>query len=462
MAARAGKKHLITYISAGMPVLKYIISLLCLLVLFSCSVQKQAGAIAKRDLLDDEALASAHTGIAIYDPASARYLYDFQGSRYFTPASNTKIFTCYAAMKYLKHILTGMRYYENDTAIYLVPTGDPSLLHAAFPNQPVIRFLQQQQKQMYITDLNFREEPLGEGWSWDDYNEPYMAERNALPVYGNMITWVQEEIKSAENSAEKSASVYSDPEINWKVRFDADPRAAVFNVKRDRNENIFHITEGKERYKKMSVPFVVNGIRSALELLADTVRKTIRFADHFTVPNPKPQAIWSQPTDSLLKPMMYRSDNFFAEQLLLMVSEQQLGVMNNGLIIGTILKTDLKDLPQPPAWVDGSGLSRYNLFSPRDFITVLDKMRAEFGMNRIRGLFPTGGQGTLSGYYVRDSGYIYAKTGSLSGVATISGYLYTKKNRLLIFSVMVNNHLSGTAAIRKKVERFVKDIREKF
>ncbi|MGO8056226.1 hypothetical protein, partial [Rhizobium leguminosarum] len=64
--------------------------------------------------------------------------------------------------------------------------------------------------------------------------------------------------------------------------------------------------------------------------------------------------IYSQKTDSVLKPMMHRSDNFFAEQLLLMVANERFGVLNEDKIIDTLLKSDLKDLPQKPAWADGS------------------------------------------------------------------------------------------------------------
>ena len=48
---------------------------------------------------------------------------------------------------------------------------------------------------------------------------------------------------------------------------------------------------------------------------------------------------------------------------------------------------------------DGSGLSRYNLFTPQDFVTILNKMKNEFGMERIKNIFPTGGAGTISSYY---------------------------------------------------------------
>jgi D-alanyl-D-alanine carboxypeptidase/D-alanyl-D-alanine-endopeptidase (penicillin-binding protein 4) len=157
--------------------------------------------------------------------------------------------------------------------------------------------------------------------------------------------------------------------------------------------------------------------------------------------------------------MMHRSDNFFAEQSLLMVSREMTGHMSDEQIIDSLLKTDFHSLPQPPRWVDGSGLSRYNLFSPRDLVSILDTMMREFGITRLRSLFPSGNQGTLRGYYTSGTDYIFAKTGSLSGVVALSGFLYTKRDRLLLFSVLVNNHNGSASDIRRAVEKLVEAVR---
>lgn len=458
---------------------------LVIICLVSCSVQKQIGRLANENVLTNESLKTSHIGISIFDPAKNEFLYDYQGAKYFVPASNTKLFSLYAGMKWLGDSLIGIRYIETDTAVFVLPTGDPTLLHADYKKQPVIDFLRKTKKNLYVANTNWEEQALGAGWSWDDYNDDYMVERSALPVYGNIIKWVEEKQKQQQDSSfDPSPVVYSIPEVNWKVKFTTGNGQKSFYVKRKKDENVFDITQGNENYKEQEVPFITNGLASAIELLEDTVGKLLLVANRIPDPDapkfriksshigmdlaresgndPEINIVHSQPADSLFIPMMYRSDNFFAEQTLLMVSNEKLGVMNDQKIIDTLLKTDLKELPQRPSWADGSGLSRFNLFSPNDFIWLLNKMKNEFGMDRMKRILPTGGKGTLRNYYKAESNYIFAKTGSLTGVICLSGYLYTEKNHLLIFSVLVNNHNTAVSNIRKSVEQFLIALRKKY
>ena len=81
-------------------------------------------------------------------------------------------------------------------------------------------------------------------------------------------------------------------------------------------------------------------------------------------------------------------------------------------------------------------------------------------MDRMKRILPTGGNGTLKNYYRTDSGYVFAKTGSMSGVLCISGYIYTKKNHLLEFSILVNNNLAAVLRIRREIEGYVEYLRK--
>lgn len=432
-----------------------------LILLSSCSVQKQISQSAKENVLAAPVLQTAHVGISIYEPATGKYWFNYQGDHYFVPASNTKIPTCYAAMKYLGDSLVGLRYEETDSGISIHGTGDPSFLHSDFIHQPVYDFLKSlPSKSIEIKEAYWQDEKYGSGWSWNDWDESYMAERSEMPVYGNIVHFRYNGKKYI--ASPKYFNVYQDSSGG---DFDV-PRDSISDkhtIIRDKTSNVFIVKESKESNKFIELPFVTGGVWGVADLLRDTLHREINTPLVFASrPNKYNKLIHSQPTDSLLKPMMHRSDNFFAEQSLLMVSNERLGVMNDAKIIDTLLKTDFKDLPQKPRWVDGSGLSRYNLFSPQDFVVILNKMKNEFGMERIKVILATGGEGTISSYFKSDSGYIFAKTGTLSGVVALSGFLYTKKGKLLIFSTLVNNHNGSATEVRRAMEKFMQGIRNKY
>lgn len=430
------------------------------LSLTACSISKKLDKSAHALILDQEGLKQAHVGISIYEPAKADFLYSYQGNKYFVPASNTKLFSLYAGLRYLGDSLPGIRFTETEDSVYLEPTGDPSLLHPDFAIHPVIEWLKSSGKEIVLHQDNWHEKELGYGWSWDDYNSAYMAERSPLPVYGNVIRWTQvlEKNESEDGSLVNEAFVYSEPEVSWKVNFNP-AKATSFSVIRDRYTNQFTITEGKEILRTVEVPFVTNGVFSALDLLKDTIGRSIMLVPKEQMRSTE-NILYSQPTDSLLKAMMFRSDNFFAEQVLLMTSQQLMGYMDTGKMIDTLLKTELKELPHTPKWVDGSGLSRYNLFTPEDFIWILEKMEKEFNKDRLRSILPGSDQGTLANYYTEMPGAIHAKTGTLSSHVALSGYLTTRKGKSLLFSILVNNHQTNATKVRRSVESFLQKVWE--
>jgi D-alanyl-D-alanine carboxypeptidase/D-alanyl-D-alanine-endopeptidase (penicillin-binding protein 4) len=416
-------------------------------------------------LLGQPGLASAQAGISVYDPATGSYLYNYQENKYFIPASNTKLFSLYAGLKYLGDSLVGMRYRITDTALFVLPSGDPTFLHPAYASQPVIDLMRKVGKNIWLADDDWQDNGLGRGWAWDDYNDDYAAERSPFPIYGNLIHWVQDRPKGNSNDPfGGSPSIYSIPDVDWSVRFNPDTTKKSFFVRRYRDQNVFEVTEGREEHKDQYTPFITDGLASAALLLKDTAGKPGGVI-HLGIAREHKwdwNVLHSRPVDSLFRPMMYNSDNFFAEQTLLMVGNEVSHSMNDGQTIQFLLQHDLDSLPQKPNWVDGCGLSRNDLFTPQDFVWILGRMQREFGLQRMERLLPTGGTGTLASYYHQDSTYIYAKTGSLSGVAALSGYLITQKGRLLIFSLLINNYTGSGTTVRRQMEKLIHRIRETY
>jgi serine-type D-Ala-D-Ala carboxypeptidase/endopeptidase (penicillin-binding protein 4) len=372
--------------------------------------------------------------------------------------------TCYAAMKYLGDSLVGARIRTENSSITIFPSADPTFLSPNFARQPLFERLKLYTR-VDINNVVWQDKALGNGWAWNDFSEDYMAERSSFPIYENVIRF---ELHGAKiKTTINNISIKSNEEFESPIQFNSlfnQVSSSNFKIEREMDENTFLITDAKNRFSSVALPFRTTS-DFIIKILKDTLKMkegAVFQSDSKDYDLSKTTIIHSQPTDSLLKPMMHRSDNFFAEQSLLMVSNELLGVMNDSKIIDTLLKTDFKDLPQKPRWVDGSGLSRYNLFSPQDFVFILNKMKTDFGMDRIKNILPTGNEGTLGSRFVIDSNYIFAKTGTLSGVVALSGFLYTKKNKQLIFSVLVNNHNASASGVRNAVEKFIHGIREKY
>ena len=414
-------------------------------IISSCSISNQIAKQASNILLKDTAVRQGHIGISIYEPATGKYWYEHDADKYFVPASNTKLFTLYAGMKYLGDSLVGLRYFTDQNTTYIRPSGDPTFLLKEFSNQPVYEFLKKQNKIIISRppDVDF----YANGWAWNDYLYEYMVPRSVFPIYGNIVTF-----KWLSQNNIKVSPTYFEKNIPSNHKFEKG-----FEILKSFDENNFQFLDGKEKIQ--NIPFYPD-MPTVIKLLDDTLKlnenSTLTLKSYGTI------LIHSQPTDSLFKPMMHRSDNFFAEQTLLMASNEKLGYMSDKDMIDTLLKTDLKDIPQKPKWVDGSGLSRYNLFTPQSFVYLLHKMKNEFNWERIKNILPTGGEGTLSNYYKTEAGYLFAKTGTLSNNCALSGYLITKKNKLLIFSVLANNYQTGATPVRRAVEKFIKNIREKY
>ena len=419
------------------------IAVATIMILSACSVRQ-----AQKTLLNSEGVKGAHVGIAIYNDSKEQWLSKYQSDHYFTPASNVKILATYLGLQFLGDSLPGWKMAENADTLFLMPLGDPSFMHPEFKYQPVVDIIKNTNKQVVIVGNNQDQfEIFGSGWSWADYAEDYQPERSRMPIYGNVVHFYQ--------SNKKLEAIK--PFYFFKDIVDLG-KAEEKNWSRSRTGNRFFTTNENNKSKYFQVPFSQEDMPmvKALELLNDTLGKKISFQKQSTLPATSYKTIKTVATDSLLKIMMLRSDNFYADQIVLMASEQLFGKMDDAALLDFTKKLFFADLPQKMRWADGSGLSRYNLNTPENYIAILQQMHAKFGEARVKNIFEKGGEGTISAYYKNFPGTMYAKTGTLGGQVALSGFIYTPKQQKLYFSVLVANHMSPSSTqVRRAVETYL-------
>jgi len=202
------------------------------------------------------------------------------------------------------------------------------------------------------------------------------------------------------------------------------------------------------------------------EMLSDTLGKKVEYVN---IEHPQsPKEIYSIKTDTAYKRMLQPSDNFIAEQLLLLTASELDMPLNSRRVIEKMKNEHLDMLPQEPQWVDGSGLSRYNMFTPESMITLLGAIDDEFEDDeKLFHLLPAGGErGTIRSWYgPREDGedpYVFAKTGTLSNNHSLSGYVLTKSGKKLYFSFMNNHYVTSSSVVKEEMEKVLWYIRNNF
>ena len=383
------------------------------------------------------------TGFMVYNPRTKDTVFNHNGERYFTPASNTKIFTLFTGLHYLPENIPAFKYAVDGDTLIIKGAGDPSFLHPYFKDSTALNFIKNYKAVKLVTD-NYANDKFGPGWAWEDYDTYFSPERSAFPLYGNVLS-----ISNSNTGDLKTYPEFLGPQASF----------STMNKRRDFNANNFYYK--LTRKDTIEVPFVLD-TSMVKQLWNDMLPDKVEFIPHTTVKTDK--IVYSIPSDSLYKRMMYVSDNFLAEQILILASSTVSDTLDATPIRKAILENQLQFLKQPPKWYDGSGLSNYNLFTPLSLIQVLEKLYTEIPRNRLFNFFPIGGKsGTLKNWFAGDKApYIYAKTGTLSSAYCLSGYLLTNSGEVLIFSFMNNNYTTSSNVIKPEMQKLLEYLRDHY
>lgn len=419
----------------------FILIIALVLLLISCGSNKSFISKSLDKHLATSFYENQFTGVLVVDAASKDTLYNRNAQKYFIPASNTKIFTLFAALKTLPTFIPALKYVEQNDSLYFEGTGDPSFLHPYVKDSTAFNFLKSKSNVVFTTD-NFMDSKYGPGWAWDDYQWYYSPERNALPLYGNVVM------------------IKKSPELVVSPSYFKDSVLLISTTEnRKETSNLFYYPPHKQ--DTLETPFITN-IATTKAILEQVLNKTI--STRARMPIGVKKTLYGIQADSLYIRMMHESDNFIAEQLLILAASELKDTLNSSFARNHILENELIDLNHEPRWVDGSGLSRYNLFTPQNMVHVLSELYTLLPQERLFTIFPAGGvSGTLNNKFKgSDKPYVYAKSGSLSNNYCLSGYLLTKSGKTLIFSFMNNHFKKATRDERTQLERMLQTLRDHY
>ena len=411
------KAHLQVFLNQTLTIKKIVITFLLGSLLSCASLPYKS---IRKEVLNDfqsENFKAQHTGFLIVDLEKKDTLVNYNGSKYFIPASTAKLFTLYTSLQFLNESMPSLKYFQEENGLTIIGTGDPTWLHPYFKNEAPIEFLKQNDTIRLFLD-NYGGEKYGPGWAWEDYPYYFSPEMDPIPLFGNVVTLeINDSLKVTPTFFSKNVQRENSKSL------------------RDWNKNNFYVT-GVEQ-DTLYVPFITSR-ESTLQLLAEKTGKNIVPLDSLPLKDWK--ILPGIPRDSVLKQMLWESDNFLAEQLMLTSSSTLSDTLSFEKAKDFVLNNHFGGMKQKPRWVDGSGLSRYNLFTPESMVTVLQKLHSETDSTRLSTLMPQwNSEGTITQKNTKNESFILAKSGSMGNIYNLCGFLRTKSGRMLAFSFM-NNH----------------------
>ncbi len=450
------------------------IALIALILLSLTCVIAQAAdeSLAKTidSILADPAMAHGTQGVIVQSATDGRVLYEKNSDTVFIPASSFKLLVSAASLDLLGPD------YKMQTSLYmtgkitpggtldgnliLVGGGDP-----VFKHEHLTEMVEKAESMgiKYILgdvvgdDTRFDDQRLGNGWCWDDEPYYYSAQISALNVDENVVgVTIQPGSKYADPATVEitPANRYLIVRNTCVTAKAGDPKS--ISIDRMRGQNIIRVSgsvpldykpSGPEEAITMEEPTLY-----ACQLFLDMLKKEGILFRGRAVRGKKPDDATllisrdSPPMSQMIRLLNKPSDNLIAECLLKNLGAELKG-KGTADAAAEVEKEWLGKIGADVSAVninDGSGLCRSDYISPKNLASILTYMFEQKNGKLYFDSLPIAGvDGTIKsrmkGTPAENS--CHAKTGYISRVRTLSGYVTTKSGDPLVFSIMMNGHL---------------------
>ena len=455
--------------------------------------------------LADPAFARAEWGIVVQALDDGEVLYRRNAERLFLPASNLKLFVAAAALTRLgpdfrfRTAVLARGSLRADTLagdLVVVGRGDPALAvdpaTGADPLAPLRPWADSIRARgihvvagRVVGDASlFTDPPLGPGWAWDDLDADYAAPVGALEL-DDGVAWISVAPGAAPGlplavsllPARAPLRLFSTATT---VAADSDARGLVWN-RAPFGDSVTlsgRLSVGRPALRlPLSVPdptrYFVAGFTEALadsgvavrgDTTAPARRDTTQAVRQGTIAadtTVDTLFVWqSPPLDSILALFLKPSQNLIGEMLLRVLGAQVKGAgsMDSGRAVVRDVLSGFGVPPDAYVLADGSGLSRYNYVAPEAVAQVLDAMYRQPGFPPFFAALPIAGvDGTLATRLkgTPAAGNVHAKTGSLSNVRCLSGYVRDADGDMLAFVLLVNGFTVPQRVVEAAQDRIV-------
>ena len=444
-------------------------------------------------IFNDARFARALWGVRIESLRDGRVVYARNSDKLVVPASNMKLFTMAATAQRLGWDFTFETRLEAvgtitdgtlDGDLIVVGGGDPSIDSVGFGPAPVFEQWADALKKAGIhrvtgrlvgDDSLFDDEGIGPGWAWDYLNDGYAAPSSALSYNENIAIiriWPGASV-GAPARVEVTPAGHGLTVTQTITTGAADSQTSVNQARGLNSDDVLlrgSIPLGRTtplvRTTSIHNPtaFFVGGLHAALSAHGIPVRGGAIDIDALpALPSTAGRRAiatrTSPPLSSLGAYFLKESQNFYGETFLKTLGQRfgRGGTTSAGRVVAAETLTS-RGIPEGSyVMYDGSGLSRYNYVSSDAIVTLLkhiwndEALRAPF-----LAALPVGGQDGTLGSRMKNTalaGHVQAKTGTISNVRSLSGFVDAPSGERFVFSMIANHFTVGSAAVDEVAEK---------
>lgn len=411
---------------------------------------------------------NVHVGVVVQSMETGQILYSRNANHFFEPASVQKLFTVSSALlkltpdyRFPTRVLSTGTINQGVLQGNLIFqfNGDPSLTQnnlKSLVDQLRARGIRSVDGNIIVDNTAYNHVPYPAGWVWSDLNYDFAAPLDTVIINRNQFgislvpaPRVGEKPTIIARLPSGSATFYNEmttteyPGRNCPITFFA-------------NENNQYVIRGclPKRYGTESRSLAVRNMEMFTKGLIRELLRQDDIAFHGEMLSGRTPAGAqlleehnSAPLGKLIVHLLKVSDNLYADTLLKKMGEvtsNSPGSWENGLqAMKPILANQEGVNLQEVHFIDGAGLSRYNLVTPGAISTLLHYIGNNPMLREtlIPALPIAGVDGTLA-WRMPDlarGDRVHAKTGSMDGVATLAGFVKTANQGVLSFVIMINN-----------------------
>jgi D-alanyl-D-alanine carboxypeptidase/D-alanyl-D-alanine-endopeptidase (penicillin-binding protein 4) len=443
-------------------------------------------------------LRTALWGIEIFDPARNQSLFSHNAARHFIPASNAKLIVTSAALATLGPdyrfrtdiLVTGQNDDGDPERVVVVGRGDPtwsSRFHAThtmvleqLADSLWLQGIRGITRELVIDASFFGAERVNGTWEVGDLPYGVAAPSGAFVIAEGTVDL--EIIPGGEPGDPATAralgpqhvfpvrsAVLTDTaqaQIRLSVDYQAWPDSIVVTG---------HVPAGRPDTLTVAAPdanrFAAATFADALKrkgILVPAVRIVYDSTEAAELRSRANRAVttWlSEPMTAIVAGVLQPSQNWMAEQLMRALGGLQLGrgTWSAGLEAERNFLVHTVGLDSTSFFLrDASGLSAQNVISPQALVQLLEYDRRASWSAHYRAALPTPGlpNSTLANRLRGLEGKLFAKTGTITNVTTLSGYITTRSGRELLFAIMTNASGQPSSRVRRGIDRLVTALAE--